>query len=968
MSNKSEFWNWIKTKNLSKADERELKRLYSRIHKERALYNINELQKLIELNDDGRLDLYCEFMAAKLGVATIGNQQEESKAEADSERRGSNNQIVEVDIGKKPVDESDIISGAGGVNSSEENCALHEPKQSFSEADETLNVFKWIEMKREELRAAVDYQPLTESPPKISRVVFDITTSRFMNVSDSVIYPMEKYIEYAEGKLFKRNNKTFAYQRNLYNMYSTAVGLSGEDKNGIIKRSVDDTWVNYEITGTKKSICLIPDTVGDFNDGVKKQLQQCSNRILQIPRSIAAAYAYVEKFGKECELTVYDLNLPVPCETQISIHKKEKDGWEFIRVKRKKRNDLGNCTFKTLLKNYLHAYGENGGIEIPSDTIKALIDTCDVLGALWENGNILIAIEQGYYTIKYDHELYEAVLGNLAKLYDKIANSSYNSDFCILIDLPLNDNIVFSFDKLGTAFNKIFERIDANKVIWKEYLPKLSLEVIKDGRYKKLQLINEKDRIQGITQNSIDGQVELEVNDGIFCLPVGEKVVFLPLEREEFGNMKRDKWAEFTGKEFPLAQNIDVTLKISYTFGDPDSYRLTATGKDEPNFIVTSQWVDDENQEVQLERASRITVPEYDGNGQIFVDSSEIDKMRRALDRVDRRMQAILNGRFALEISNGEYRESNIFMNVNGSGLIYNVNLLKKISEKKNYRGEIKKLFDDFMGRDSFYELAEYLVATNDSKLYKEAVYDEKLKSAADVSILSFMSLFGAMYCELDDLYYGDLIRMLLDRFTAEAEKGRIESMIGASRCVSDNEKYMSQLAKVVLKLLESNNESVREKVIRNISAVCWYNSEWMFNFIHAEPKIIERLEYSIKEYFKPGASGNKTSKAENEIVGKTLKVRDIMEVALALCRLRIEDEAIFDPDDREVKMMVSVLKNIYQIVYEKVHSLKKPFVLRVKFDTNIKGALFYVSDPCFLLISQLTGRTDIKLLGYKED
>ena len=452
----------------------------------------------------------------------------------------------------------------------------------------------------------------------------------------------------------------------------------------------------------------------------------------------------------------------------------------------------------------MHAYGENGGIEIPSDTIKALIDTCDILDTLWGNGNILIATEQTYCTIKVDNELYKAVLGNLVNLYDGLINSSDNREFCILIDLPLNDNIIFSFDKLRAACNKIFERIDADKVIWKEYLPKLSLEVIKDGRYKKLQLINEKDRIQGITQNSIDGQVELEVNDGIFCLPVGEKVVFLPLEREEFGNMKRDKWAEFTGREFPLAQIIDVTLKISYTFGDPDSYRLTATGKDEPNFIVTSQWVDDENQEVQLERASRITVPEYDGNGQIFVDSSEIDKMRRALDRVDRRMQAILNGRFALEISNGEYRESNIFMNVNGSGLIYNVNLLKKISEKKNYRGEIKKLFDDFMGRDSFYELAEYLVATNDSKLYKEAVYDEKLKSVVDVSILSFMSLFGAMYCETDDLYYGDLIRMLLDRFTAEAEKGRIESMIGASRCISDNKKYISQLAKVIFKLLEA--------------------------------------------------------------------------------------------------------------------------------------------------------------------
>lgn len=976
MSNKSEFWNWVKTKRLSKADERALKQAYSRIHKERALYNIDNLQKLINLNDDGRLDLYCEFMAAKLEEEIPGNQ-EEPKDEIDSEMRESNNQPIEDNMGKESVAESDIASEEVDENSSEENNALQESEQSFCGTDELLNHFEWLAEKREELLTALDYQPLARlSRPQISRAVFDITTSRFMNVSGDGIYPMEKYIEYEDKNekdgrkiVCHRNNKTFAYTSDLQNMFSTAVGLNGEDKNDIIKRSIDDTWNNYKITGTKKSICLIPDTVGDFNDGVKKQLRQYSSRILQIPRSIAAAYAYVEKFGKECELTVYDLNLSVPCETQISIQKREKDGWEFIRVKRKKRNDLGNCSLKAMLKNYLWEYGKNNEIEIPDNTIKALIDTCDILGTLWGNGNILIATEQTYCTIKGDNELYKAVLGNLVNLYDGLINSFDKREFCILIDLPLNDNIIFSFDKLRTACNKIFERIDANKVIWKEYLPELSLEVIKDGRYKKLQLIKEEERIQEITQNSMDERIVLEVKDGIFCLPAREKVISLPLEREEFGNMKRDKWAEFTGKEFPLAQNIDVILKISYTFGDPDSYRLTAVGKDDPDFIITSQWLDDdENKEVKLGGTSKITVPEYDGNEQIFVDSPEIDKMRRALDRVDRRIQSILSGRFVLEISDGEYRESNIFMNVNGSGLIYNVNLLKKISEKENYSSGIKKIFDDFMGKASFYELTEYLVATKDSNLYKEMVADEKLKSALDISVLNFMSLFGAMYCETDDLYYGDLIKMLLDRFTAEAEKGRIEAMIGASRCISSNKEYISQLAKVVLKLLASNNESVREKVIRNISAVCWYNSEWMFNFIHAEPKIIKRLEYSIKEYFRPGTNGNKMSKAESEIIGKTLKVRDIMEVALALCRLRVEDETIFDPDDREVKAIVNVLKNIDQIVHEKEYSLKKPFVSRVKFDESIKGALYNVSDPCFLLISQLTGRTGIKLLGYKED
>ena len=966
MSNKSEFWNWVKTKRLSKADERALKQAYSRIHKERALYNIDNLQKLINLNDDGRLDLYCEFMAAKLEEEIPGNQ-EEPKDEIDSEMRESNNQPIEDNMGKESVAESDIASEEVDENSSEENNALQESEQSFCGTDELLNHFEWLAEKREELLTALDYQPLARlSRPQISRAVFDITTSRFMNVSGDGIYPMEKYIQYGES-LFSRSNKTFAYTSELQNMFSTAVCLNGEDKNDIIKHSIDDTWNNYKITGTKKSICLIPDTVGDFNDGVKKQLRQYSSRIIQIPRSIAAAYAYVEKFGKECELTVYDLNLSVPCETQISIQKKEKDSWEFIRVKRKKRNDLGNCSLKAMLKNYLQEYGKNNEIEIPDNTIKALIDTCDILDTLWGNGNILIATEQTYCTIKGDNEIYKAVLGNLVNLYDGLINSFDKREFCILIDLPLNDNIIFSFDKLRTACNKIFERIDANKVIWKEYLPELSLEVIKDGRYKKLQLIKEEERIQGITQNSMDERIELEVKDGIFCLPAGEKVISLPLEREEFGNMRRDKWAEFTGKEFPLAQNIDVNLKISYTFGDPDSYRLTAVGKDNPNFIITSQWVNDRMVQ-DVAETKKVSVLEYDEDRQLDISLSEINKICKAFDQIVTRLRSVFSERFTLEIKDEEYRESNIFYSYSGTYTIYNPKLLKKATEISNYNGELKDRINSFMQYDAFYDLAEYLISPMESKLYKNILPSEELKSALDVSILRFMSQFGAFYRETNDLYWGNMIEMLLERFKIEARKGKPEYMINASRCVFDNKEYMGTLANLVFKQLNSPQEKVRENVMRNISAVCWYNSEWMFNFIHAEPKIIKRLEYSIKEYFKLSTNGNKMSKAESEIVGKTLKVRDIMEVALALCRLRVEDETIFDPDDREVKAMVNVLKNIDQIVHEKEYSLKKPFVSRVKFDESIKGALYNVSDPCFLLISQLTGRTGIKLLGYKED
>ena len=70
-----------------------------------------------------------------------------------------------------------------------------------------------------------------------------------------------------------------------------------------------------------------------------------------------------------------------------------------------------------------------------------------------------------------------------------------------------------------------------------------------------------------------------------------ESMYDLPLEREVYGNMNKEKLARFL-PEKPLESDTEVELKIYYTYGDVDSYKLVAIAQD--GKTIESQWCDAE--------------------------------------------------------------------------------------------------------------------------------------------------------------------------------------------------------------------------------------------------------------------------------------------------------------------------------------------------------------------------------------
>ena len=108
---------------------------------------------------------------------------------------------------------------------------------------------------------------------------------------------------------------------------------------------------------------------------------------------------------------------------------------------------------------------------------------------------------------------------------------------------------------------------------------------------------------------------------------------------------------------------------------------------------------------------------------------------------------------------------------------------------------------------------------------------------------------------------------------------------------------------------------------------------------------------------------------AKNEIEDNTLTVRDVMELALALCRLREKDKNILDSNKKQTKEIVAAVKRIDDLMHDINISPTEKFVSRVKFDGKEKrvSGLWGMSDPCYLLITQLIGKQNIKLIGFEE-
>ena len=997
MNNRKDFLRWLGTRKDLSAFERRMKIWkIDGIEKQKGIFSVSSVKELDGIISSDEVALYREFLLAKFPQAddtvtpevtiapeepsAIEAESVQSTEKADSETEISSDSQIE------PVhDESDEscvgdLTPENKENYSDQDDVLldaeyeaeqpieseyHRKKRirdSVKEANLHLLATAYNESLGIDSANAQDTEDCSDNRED-TILVLDLATGQYSDIANSRFgMKMTSYVKYSSHNKKQRRKDAFYFTANVPTLLTTSTELNQKKKaDSIIQSSIGDTIkLEHNLSISDKIICLVPDYLGDFKDSVKSQIKAAGSNVVQIPRSIAAAYAFVEQSKPEDDLVFhcYDYELDKVCKTEIRIQLDADTGeYLFTRMARRIVSGKEPSSEKAYMA-YLESYEAKNRITIPKAIKQSLVETRDIIGIFSDHRTIVFANKDSFEEISFDSGIWQSEINE--KFSKFVSEQNDNKFTCILSDFASNNHIL-SHKQLCVGCKKILDRIRSKAPIWNEYLPELSLEVIKDGHFSNLQLIK-KDVSQVITSDSMENEIEIPMENGSFTLPVGKEKVYIPLTREEFGNLQRDKLAMFCDEHLcKYTEPLSVTLSVKYRYGDPESYRLIATTED-GLLEIMSEWCDQSDM-----KTDDVVYPIYNAEEQISINDSDIDYIENYIDGLDNRISSLLDGteryyQFAIK-DNDDYQESNLLDGVRPRDIrqsfYWKPRLFKNVTSIENFKNneQCKNILLTILNSNIYSTFYNYLIDENNSELADLMGSDKKLRRAVGISINSFMSMLGAYYAASNSKLQQqqeNLIYHFMDT--------SMEYVINASRCITNDTYGVFQC------IAEKMEPGCVVKDLRNISSVCWLNPTWIFDLYNSSPKAIHSIIETASDYLINKAGSEVI--AEDNKKAKTLKVRDVMEVLLAVCRLREIDETILDPNDSSTRKLVVAIKELDAIVRDNRDKLKAPFKSRVMFDRNEKfeDGLGAVTDPCYLLITQLSASKHLNLIGFVDE
>jgi cold shock CspA family protein len=146
--------------------------------------------------------------------------------------------------------------------------------------------------------------------------------------------------------------------------------------------------------------------------------------------------------------------------------------------------------------------------------------------------------------------------------------------------LPLEDTIKKpelrkDYNWLGSAWSPIMGCQTLNEwqegvddiALWRDHLPELSIRIVREWHFEKFYLVKDA-TVTPQRGNTVDIPVEES-----FTLHAGQKQYSFPLQQGE-GNKELQFVAYLKSPAFPLKEDTDCKLKMTYTYGADDPYEL----------------------------------------------------------------------------------------------------------------------------------------------------------------------------------------------------------------------------------------------------------------------------------------------------------------------------------------------------------------------------------------------------------
>ena len=335
----------------------------------------------------------------------------------------------------------------------------------------------------------------------------------------------------------------------------------------------------------------VPDNLDEFSQKPVQAIieSRCDNSF-PVWRSIGAGIAWYKNGGqleKNESLLVLDFNSEDISATKL----------KFIETDDKKRKFEHYPCFKDemkennvqirFFKDYITEVTKH--LELSDYHIDSIVNTGIAQKIIKNRKHEVFYTGSQFVTVEYNEKIYlkmvENILGETDKFILELKEKYYgNEDIKTFIlgsyinedaKKKLGKKIYISDEEVASGVYEISQRLRKGEDTWEEYLPDLSLEIIKDGCYGEFPLIKN-ERV-----TPLYGSVNKIEISGNLILAKGKKNYRFPLLKQESENKSRMYEAKLESDAFPLKEDLPVKLCIYYSYGVENNYRLMVYPDDE---------------------------------------------------------------------------------------------------------------------------------------------------------------------------------------------------------------------------------------------------------------------------------------------------------------------------------------------------------------------------------------------------
>lgn len=686
---------------------------------------------------------------------------------------------------------------------------------------------------------------------------------------------------------------------------------------------------------------LVPDNIDEFAQmDIKKAISIQYKKNFPIWRSISAMLHLENGLEKHTlkRTIVFDTNGPQASATQIKLQQKNADALFMHYPAYVDGEDLAEqLTITAVSRHYTHLYNEKYKLELSEQEKEHILHAgiAERCLTLHELQLLYRGPHKAPVEFEFDEMLYNFVIAKWTDYFKQYVLSLKQNiltkeeirptHIVMLTDFAIVEQEIQRYlkEELGeveviftetqalltaVAQPKVMQKLIASEPIWFEYLPDLSLEVIREGTYGSLPLIQNE-----YMGNTMGATKVFEIQETL-VLAKNQQQFSFPLKRG--GSLGREISAVIKNMAFPLKEDLEMKLTIEYKYGFENSYRLILVPISPHPKIkeIEVQWISEGTKE-SLEM-DYIPVPA----GGMTEEEKQV-----AIDVIESIFEQV-----------SEFESI-----VDEDGIIYTGMILSLSRSFLKGTYSVRRLLCQ-LDEDTHRELNAFVNYDEYDYLFRMRKHvPEKIREGTRIK--EFDRLFSE--AQKFALSFGERVPdAKITKFIREIERNRRNNELIFPMLYrnSDNPLILEKAESIIL--------HGGFNTIRAIRDMIWRDLKILTNLYKQNPEIILKLYQLIKDEL------HSVMQFQNENVN-IKRVRDSCEVLLAIMRLRNKPEFRFMKiGSKEMRKMAKQIRDVDSLLYE-VNGETIPTLLQFELEKPV--GLWKLSDIGYVLNAYLTG--DIK-------